>query len=117
MNLFKFITREIPKRCEVSPIYGYVANMIYEAEEKGDPQFQHDMFNNVRERAALALPFNPGNQKEYEKCLDVVEMSLLNHRIKKHGEIKYQDRLDELKSKRKYSKTEMSVGTAEWWNG
>lgn len=115
MNLKEYVTKAIPKACGVEPAYGYIAWMVFEEEKLGNPVFARDKFKTTRDRAKLALPFNPKNKKAYEECLDVIELLLLIHE-QKHHFIDNKDAIIRLETKRVYTLEETDMVTADWWS-
>lgn len=113
MTLEHFVKVEIPKRCEVHPVYGEIAWMIFHEERNGNPNFAQSNFKSVRERAKLALPFNPGNKREYNRCLDIIELILLTHG-QKHHSADNADRIAILQDAR-YTEEESQMMAVEWW--
>ena len=85
MTFIEFIRDEAPKRCGVHPAFGKVAVLVFEAEQKEGMFPQEDFLTN-RDRARLVLPYKPVNEKEYERCLDIIEYIGMRHRTEKHGE-------------------------------
>lgn len=117
--LIEFVTVTAPKRCGVHPAFGRVAEMVLYQEALGDPVFSAIEFKTTRERAALALPFNPGlsedEQFEYERCLDVVELAMLKHAERSHGAEPSQ-RTRELEEDLTRPE-DMAVIQSDWWVG
>lgn len=116
MTLEIFVKEVIPERCEVHPVYGQIAWDIFEMEQKGDRRFAQENFDTVRDRAKLALPFKPVNEKEYERCLDIIELCLLYHGHKYHKADNI-DRITELYAINDFTDEEITLADSEWWNG
>lgn len=115
--LLEFITVTAPKRCGVHPAFGRVAEMVLYQEALGDPVFSAIEFKTPRDRARLALPFNPGPdalwQDEYEKCLDVLELAFLKHAERAHG-AEPSERAAVLTAQIE-SAEDMAVVQSDWW--
>lgn len=117
MNLKQFITEEAPKRCGVHPSNGRIALMVFEAELNGEEKFNQDLFSTARERAAMGLPYKPKNEKEYERCLDILTLCIINHREKQHGEsMAYKEEVDEIFSRIELTNEEREMVEVSWWN-
>lgn len=113
MTLLEFIRDEAPKRCKVHPACGKIAEMVYYEELRNTGIFAADQFSGARERAAMALPFCPEDFEEYEKCLDVLELAILNHYVK-HHKAEETRRMDFLKHNMR--KEDVAVAEGDWWN-
>ena len=113
--LLEFVTRIAPKRCGVHPAFGKVAEMVVYQEALGEPLFSAVEFDTARERARLAMPYNPVNPEEYEKCLDVLEMAILRHRRDKHGINAEPERMEVLDASIADDPDGVAVVQSDWW--
>lgn len=115
--LLTFVTRTAPKRCGVNPAFGRVAELVLIHEAAGDAAFSASQFDSARERAKLALPYNPANSEEYEKCLDVIELAILTHHRDKHGVNAEPERIASLSADLADDAEAVAITESDWWVG
>jgi hypothetical protein len=113
--LVEFVTRTAPKRCGVHPAFGRVAEMVLYQEALGEPVFSAVEFETARDRARLAMPYNPVDADEYEKCLDVIEMAILRHRKDVHGIDAEPERMETLDAALVTDSEAVAVVQSDWW--
>lgn len=113
MTAIEFIKKIAIPACGVNEAYGDIADIVFEV-EKGNDIFSAKRISDPRERAKLLLPFNPVNKEEYEKCTDIIELKIIQHRQEKHNE-NYEDRIAVLKSKLS-EEDQAIIGPESWWN-
>ncbi len=115
MTFLDYITKDAPAACGVHASFGEVARLIFEAEKSGSvPAFDSDAFQDTRERAELAVPYQVADLIMREHILDVVELAICNHRQANHSEV-HSDRIEVLKAK-PMSPDELEMAIQGWWN-
>jgi len=106
-------------RFGVHQAYKDVIETMIGLEESGYEGFAHDNFANPRDRAALAMPYQVKQkyEKDREHVLDFLELLILRHREKNHGE-DWTTRITELQVKA-YTDEEvkMIVDPRGFWSG
>ena len=89
-----------------------MVELIWKAEEEGEPAFHDAAFMTTRDRAELAAPY-PGDERR-EHIVDVVELAVCTHRQVHHGE-DFVSRIEYLKAK-PMTLEEADLATRDWWN-
>lgn len=89
-NLFlKYIRDIVPDELGANnpKAVGKLAEMVFLSEIAGEKAFSADNFDNVRERAAMCIPFQVGRgyQGKREHILDIIELCFHKHNIEHHG--------------------------------
>jgi len=116
MTFKQYIGVELPKKCGVHPSYGKIAELVFDAENMGDPAFQGDQFESHRQRGVvLFCSYDTDFPEEKEKGLDVIELSIANHRQTIHGE-DHNGRMEILKEKINDSEL-VEMALKGWWWG
>ena len=118
MTLLEYISEYLPKKFKVDKSFGNVAKMIYESEKNGNADFANENFKSLRDRAALAIPYQIDDLKERERILNILELILCIHRQEKHNE-DYSKRIEELKTNTLMTKDEADLIAQPmgWWSG
>lgn len=116
-SIERFIRFTAPKRCGVDQVFGEIATWVLYEELRGNVLFAQKENQTPRERAKLCLPYKPENEKEYEQCLNVLEMVLLQHYESHHNELNG-ERMIELEKVSAYTAEEAEVinTAADFWN-
>jgi len=116
MTFKQYIGIELPKKCEVHPSYGKIAELVFDAENMGEAAFQGDQFESIRQRGeVLFCSYKTDFPEEKEKGLDVIELSISNHRQTLHGE-DHNERMEILKEKINDSEL-VEMASKRWWLG
>ncbi len=74
---------------------GRTAELVFLAEQNGDPAFANDRFKTMRDRAKCLIPYITKGCPD--RALDILELKMLQHRAIEHGE-DHQDRINGLQS-------------------
>jgi len=86
---------------------GAVVYLIVKVEQEGHLDFSHENFENARQRAEL-VSFGD------KHMADIAEYTILNHRVKVHGEKENLSRMEELESG--LTDQEIELATRDFWN-
>ncbi len=87
MNLKVYLC-SLVDRFEVNPVYKDIVETMIGLEKSGFKGFAQENFDNPRDRAALAMPYQIKSEylDDREHVLDFLELLILRHREKFHGE-------------------------------
>ncbi len=107
-------------RFEVHQVYKDVIETMIGLEKSGFKGFVQENFDDPRDRAALAMPYQV--KLEYlddrEHVLNFLELLILKHREEKHGE-DWDNRINELQNKSDYTTDELNMiaDPEGFWSG
>jgi hypothetical protein len=118
MTVKEYVTEFLPERFGKHESCGKVALLILMAEKAGDKDFSQEVITEPRVRAELGIPYQIDDLAERERVLNVLELCILKHRGKEHGE-NWDERIMELQKTTSMSDEEaaMVMGPLSFWSG
>lgn len=119
MTLLDFVRDEAPLRCGVSRSFGKLAEFIMLSENNSliNTSFMDaDKFPTARDRAKCAFPYMPKDPAQYERCIDIFEMKLLQHELEAHPERNAEARIMTLDATMMDDDKFTVQSLGSWWN-